>query len=175
MGDIDTLAARINRLSSLLAHGGELLSASDVSMLRRMDPHAISAPGFYKLAGTVLADDLWGPPDSVEDAETRWAAIIVGLAQLGDLHRPGARLGAALVAAKYSEVRFVRLLRADQNKLIDELPALGRFLAAKMTPADFTDAARLLLSIGRTDEERTRRSLARGFYGALFHQDSASN
>jgi CRISPR system Cascade subunit CasB len=169
-----SLAATINHLAGLLAHGGGVLTSGDVAEMRRMDPRTIDAPGFYKLAGAVLEQDLprGGAPRT--EAETRWAAIIVGLAHLGARHRPDVRLGEGLVAAGFSELRFARLLRADSERLLDELPALARFLAAKNTSADFTAAAYLMLSAGRSDEESARRSLARDYYGALARRKNDS-
>ncbi len=167
-----SLASMVQRIAGLLEHGGGVLSTGDVADLRRMEPRRIASPAFYKLVGAVLDPEL--PPEGArrEEVETRWAAAIVGLAHLSGLHRQGTHLGSALVEAEFSEIRFVRLLRADVERLIDDVPQLGRFLAAKQTPADFTDAVRLLLSAGRSDEETVRRRLARDYYAALKHSES---
>lgn len=162
-----SLASVVHHIAAVLTHGGGVLSAGDIAALRRMDPRTIGAPGFYKLVGAVLDAELPRGGDARMEAETRWAAVVIGLAHLGNLHRPGARLGTALVEADFSELRFARLLRADAERLLDEVPSLARFLAAKGVPADFSLAARLVLSAGRRDEESTRRQLARDYYGAL--------
>jgi CRISPR system Cascade subunit CasB len=163
----------VSRLAQFLDHGGGALTTGDIAGLRRMDPtKTIDALGFFKLAATALVDQLPAGGPARDEAETRWAAVIVGLARLGALHQPGRALGEALVAAQFSEQRFVRLLSADKDRLIDELPALGRFLAAKGVPADFNQAAWLLFSAGRADEERSRRSLARSYYAALAKKSS---
>lgn len=161
--------AVVHRIAGLLTHGGGVLTSGDVAVLRRMDPRRVQAP-FLKLAGVVLDDQLPSSPLAREIEETRWAAVVVGLAHLGGLHRPGVRLGGALVDAHYSELRFSRLLRADGDRLLDELPALARFLSAKGIPTDWSGAAWLILSAGRAHEERTRRALARTYYGALAAQ-----
>jgi CRISPR system Cascade subunit CasB len=165
-----SLEALVHRLAGLLirahdGHGGGLTSG-EVAALRRMDPRRLETP-FFKVSGLVLDEHLPGEARARERAETKWAAILVGLSHLGDLHRPGVRLGRALVDAEFSELRFSRLVRADDERLVDELPALARFLAAKGVPADFSFAARLILSAGRDNGERTRRALARDYYGAL--------
>ena len=159
----DTL---VHRIAGLMEHGRGMLTTGDVAGLRRMDPRRPQAP-FFKLAGLALEQNLPDAPARRDEAETYWASIVVGLAHLGGLHRPGKRLGRALVDAGLSELRFSRLLRADGNRLIDELPSLARFLAAKGIAADWTGAAWLLLSVGRPHEEPTRRALARDYYGAL--------
>lgn len=164
--DTPTLGSVVNRIAGLLAHGGGVLSAGDVAALRRMDPHNPAA-AFFKIAGLILEDQLPGQVSARQEYETRWSAVIVGLAYLGELHRPGMNFGQALVAAGFSELRFSRLLRADGDRLIDELPMLARFLAAKGVPADWVQPAWLILSADRTDEETTRRNLARDYYRAL--------
>ncbi|MEO8257367.1 MAG: type I-E CRISPR-associated protein Cse2/CasB [Acidobacteriota bacterium] len=171
-----TAAAVERRLTSLVSHiatllrGGGMISHGDAAALRRMDPRHPAA-GFFKIEGHVLDDQLPGDATLLADLETRWAAIVVGLACLGSLHQPGRRLGHTLVDAQYSELRFTRLLRADADHLADELPALARFLAAKGTPVDWTTAAHLILSVGRSDEEPIRRHIARDYYGSLSRQE----
>lgn len=165
------LPSVVNRIAGLLAHPGSALTTGDIAALRRMDPRRPTA-AFFKLEGVVLDDHLPANADARIGSETRWAAIIVGLAHLEELHRPGMRLGRALVDADFSELRFARLLNADADRLIDELPMLARFLATKGVPADWAGAAQLILSAGRGDEEPARRRLARDYYGALARQHS---
>jgi CRISPR system Cascade subunit CasB len=160
-----SLASIVSRIAGLIEHGGGILTAGDAAALRRMDPREPAA-AFFKLEGAVLDTQLPNEPDARIEAETRWAAIVVGLAHLGMLHKPGIPLGRALVRAQFSELRFARLIRADTERLVDELPMMARVLAAKAVPADWTGAALLLLSLGRRDEETSRRQLARDFYSA---------
>lgn len=161
-----SLESTIAYLAALLEHGGGALTTGDVASLRRMDPRAPVA-AFFKLAGIALGDALPNESASRLEAETRWAAIVAGLALLGDLHRSGRWLGTSLAEAEFSEFRFDRLLRADSERLIDDLPMLARYLVAKGIPVDWTQAAWLLLSAARSDEERARRRLARDYYAAL--------
>jgi CRISPR system Cascade subunit CasB len=136
-----------------------------------MDPRHPEA-AFFKLEGLVLDERLPGDAAARSDLETRWAAIIIGLAHLGALHHPDHRLGFALAAAQFSELRFARLLRADADRLADELPMLARFLAAKGESADWTAAAWLILSAGCPNEEAVRRHLARDYYGAMARKEN---
>lgn len=167
----DSLSSVVNRLAGMLDHGAGVLTSGDIAALRRMDPR-IAAAAFFKIEGLVLNDHLPGEPNARSAMETRWAAIIVGLAHLGGLHRSQQRLGRALVEAGFSELRFSRLLRADADRLIDELPMLARFLAAKGVAADWVQAALLVLSADRRDEEDVRRRLARDYYSALASQNT---
>jgi CRISPR system Cascade subunit CasB len=160
-----TVASLVQRLAGLLQRS-PALTRGDLADLRRMDPRRPAA-AFFKLEGLVLDEVLPGDAARRGDLEARWAAVVLGLAQLGDLHAPQARLGVALAEAGFSELRFARLLQADDERLLDELPALARFLAAKGVPADWSAAARLALSAGRRDEDEIRRHLARDYYGAL--------
>ncbi len=160
----ESIDALIGRIAGLLRYGAGILSLADVAALRRMDP-ASPAAAFFKLTSVLPVEEFGGLGQ--EELETRWASIIVGLAHLGDLHSSGTRFGRALANAEYSELRFSRLLRADASRLVDEIPALARFLTAKAVPVDWTGAARLILSAGRSDEESTRRRVARDYYRAL--------
>ncbi len=147
------------------------LSTGDIAALRRMDPRTPVA-AFFKIEGILLNEHLPADAAARFEAETRWATIVLGLAHLGDLYGYQHRLGMALATAGFSELRFVRLLQADAEQLLDELPALARFLVAKEIPADWSAAARLILSAGRSDEEIARRRLAREYYSVLARQDA---
>ena len=152
-------------IAGLLRPGGAI-TQGDLAGLRRMDPrHPV--PAFFKIEGLVLDEHLPGDAEARFDLETRWAAIVSGLAILGGLHQPGVRLGSALVDAEYSELRFSRLMRSDVDRLADELPALARFLAAKGVRADWAGASQLILSAGTRREEEVQRHIARDYYGAL--------
>jgi CRISPR system Cascade subunit CasB len=162
-GEVLTLSGIVNRLAGLLRHAGGALSTRDVAALRRMNPTAPPA-AFFKLEGLALDDVLHGDGKRRDLDETRWAAVINGLAQMGNLHRSDAPLGRALGDAGFADLRFARLLRADADRLVVELPMLARYLVARDAPADWSDAARLMFSAGRADEETVRRRIAREYY-----------
>jgi CRISPR system Cascade subunit CasB len=91
------------------------------------------------------------------------------MAHLTGLHAAGRSLGTALADAGFSELRFVRLLRATDDTLLRLAIEAARFLAAKAQPSNQVDLALLVLSDGWTDasaRERVRRQLARGYYDA---------
>ena len=159
------------RLARAVA-GDYLLDAGDLASLRRMDPRKPAAV-FFKLEGLFLDHVLPGDATAREDAESRWAAVVAGLARLGSLNDPTRRLGNALWEAGLSDARFSRLLRADTERLLDDLPALARYLAAKRIRSDWSAAASLMLSAGTRDEERVRRHLARDYYGARVRDEKA--
>lgn len=169
MSERMNLTSLVSRISGLLVSGA--MPSGDVASLRRMDPRRPAA-AFFKIEGLVLDEELPGDELARTDAETRWATIVIGLAHLGALHQAAQRLGFALADAQYSEIRFARLLRADADRLEDELPTLARFLTAKGVRVDWTAAAHLILSADRVDEEPVRRHLARDYYGALSRQES---
>jgi len=166
-----TIASLVNTVAGLL-RSSPALNQADIAGLRRMDPRRPSA-AFFKIEGLALDALLPGDAARRAEMETRWAVVVLGLAHMGDLHQPERRLGHALIDAGFSELRFARLLQADTDQLIDDLPLLARFLAAKGMPADWAAAARLMLSAGRGDEDDTRRHLARDYYGALARAENA--
>ncbi len=171
-------SALVARIAALLQQG--VLSAGDCASLRRMDPRQPSA-AFFKVTGLVLNDHLPPSAPDLHDAETRWASIVRGLSLLGGLHGSerdvrSRSLGTVLAATKYSEHRFARLVQADVEWLLDDLPALAAYLAARNVEVDWSGAARLVLSAGRgAEEERVRRRLARDYYGLLARQADAQS
>ncbi|MBP7569207.1 MAG: type I-E CRISPR-associated protein Cse2/CasB [Acidobacteria bacterium] len=160
-----TLPSLVSSIARLIELPG-VLTRGDVASLRRMDPRQPQA-AFFKIEGLLLDDLLPGEAVARTEMETRWAAIVAGLAHLGSLHRPGARLGQALAAAELSEIRFARLVRADPEQLPDELPSLARFLRAKGVEVDWSAAADLALSAGTPRETDVRRHIARDYYGRV--------
>lgn len=165
-----SIASLVSAIAGLLRRERGAMTTGDEAALRRMDPRHPPA-AFFKIEGVLLDGHLPGDETRRTDLETRWAAIVAGLAHLGRLHQPGQRLGQVLADAHYSDVRFARLIRADSERLVDELPALARFLAAKDTPVDWSAAALLILSAGRSDEEKFRRQIARDYYGAVSRRE----
>jgi CRISPR system Cascade subunit CasB len=165
-----SIASLVSTIARLLESPG-VLTQGDIASLRRMDPRQPEA-AFFKLEGLFLDDQMPGEAAARAEAETRWAAVVVGLAHLGALHRPAARLGHALASAGYSEIRFVRLVRADFAQLPDELPSLARFLRATGIEADWSAAADLVLSVGTPREAEVRRHLARDYYGLVARNDN---
>ena len=153
----------IHEIASSLRSRFGGLTTGDVAGLRRMDPRRVDAPGFWKIEAMHLEPHLSATAATRSAQETKWATVIVGLARLSDLHNRSARLGNVLRDAGFSEVRFVRLLRADGEALIDELPTLARFLAAKGHPVDWSGAAQLILLTGDRAEQQ-RRHVARDYY-----------
>jgi CRISPR system Cascade subunit CasB len=164
------VASLVSSIATLLRTGG-MITSGDVAALRRMDSRH-PAMAFFKIEGGVLDAYLPGDAARRSQAETRWAAIVAGLAHLGSLHQPGERLGNVLANAEYSELRFARLVRADADRLVDELPALARFLTVKRTAVDWAGAAKLILSADGPNEEAVRRHIARDYYGTLARMES---
>lgn len=169
-GAVPTAEPERSDLSSLvgrLAHAIDReLSPGDVAALRRFDADDPGGPAFWKLAATVLPDAV-GEGPGAEELERRWAAIACGMALTSGQHAPGRAAGEALADAGFAELRFVRLLRAHGDPLLHALRTTARFLASKAIPLDWRDLAALVLSDGRSDEERVRRRIARSYYGQL--------
>jgi len=106
--------------------------------------------------------------DGAEDLSS-WIAIVKSLAQMAGLHRPGRPFGAALNAARVSEMRLTRLLRARGPALYDQLRVTLQALASRGEGVDGLDIANFVLSDAGSDEdsrERVRRRVARFYYRA---------
>jgi CRISPR system Cascade subunit CasB len=163
-GEPRPLTRTVGALAHFVEHGA---SPGDVAELRRLLPEEPGSPAFWRLAGTLLAEELRGGGPALEAREKAWASIVNALALTAGLHTPARPLGAALAAAGYSELRFTRLLRAHGAALAPEVRGAAAFLAAKAEPFDATDLAQLVLSSGGPSEEAVRRGVARTFFRQL--------
>lgn len=159
-----SLSRAVGALAHFVEHGA---SPGDVAGLRRLAPEDPAAPAFWRLAGTLLADELRGGGGALEARERAWASIVNALALTAGLHAPARPLGTALAAAGYSELRFTRLLRAQGDALAPEVRGAAAFLASKAEPFDATDLAQLVLSSGGISEETVRRGVARTYFRQL--------
>lgn len=155
----------------------DLLSPGEVAELRRLDPDEPGGGAFWKAVVFHLepAGQLRGA-----DAEARWALVLRAIGELHALHRPRRRLGRALAAAGVSEMRLVRLLRADLEALDSLLRAVTHQLASAGEPVDLADLAWLVVTARgsgatRESEERVRRGIARDYYRGLRKATEESN
>jgi len=146
-----------------------------LAALRRLDPAgSLATPALQRLLAQAVPDD-WLGPQGMRD----WA-LIVHLLALGapDLHRGGARLGAALHAAGFSESRLARLLQADRTALDVLLPRACRFLLAKGEHLHPPALIQLIRAASATDPaylDDARTAIARDFYRAERDADRAAS
>ncbi|MEX1366484.1 MAG: type I-E CRISPR-associated protein Cse2/CasB [Nannocystaceae bacterium] len=163
-------------ISSLAARLADDRAIGDRAALRRLSYETPDAPAFWRLLVGDLAPRIPEAPPYREDQERRWAAIISGLAEVAGagLHVPRRRLGEAAAEANLHEMRMLKLLRAHGDALLDLIRPLAHQLVSKGIPVDWADVAELVLSDGRSDEDRIRRNLARTYFSALHRHASAS-
>jgi CRISPR system Cascade subunit CasB len=164
-----TLSDVVGRMDWAMTSGE--LSTGDVAELRRISPTEPYTPALWKIIFTIVPDH-WTKGSEREAKETAWAIIAMGLAKNAGLHARGRALGAALVEAGFSELRFVRLLRAKGGALHEEFRRMADFLASKHVNADWTDAARLVLKQEGDAAESVRRAIARDYYRAVYARES---
>ena len=132
-----------------------------LASLRRLDPGGgLAVPALQRLLAEEVPDH-WNQND--------WALVTHVLALAApDLHRGGARFGAALQASGYSESRLLRLLQADRDMLTVALPRACRFLVAKGEKLNPADIASLVRAASSADDtlENARTEIARQYYRA---------
>ncbi|MGB8930128.1 MAG: type I-E CRISPR-associated protein Cse2/CasB [Anaeromyxobacteraceae bacterium] len=158
------IASIVGRIAQYVNKG---LSPGDVAQLRRITWADANCRAFWRLAAEVLVPDGAIPEGAGrDDAERRWAVILNAIALANGLYAPRRRMGAALADAGFSELRFVRLLRASGPAVGSAAATAVRYLAAKGEPFDFAELALLVLSDGRADEADVRKRLARSYYAA---------
>lgn len=159
--DLSTLVARLARHLSEAGPG-------DVAALRRLRPGSPQVGAYWKLLAAVLepAEQLPGEVSAREVAERRWAVILAAMAEAEGFHAPSQRFGRVLAECGVPEVRVLKLLRASGDALADAVRVTVHHLVSRGARFDQTALAALVLSDGRSDEERVRRGIYRDFFGA---------
>lgn len=175
----DGTMEQVSRLVPLFAGGEQSrarLGPGQIAELRRLDVERPSAPTFWAVVATELDAHL--PPDGAvvarRAAERRWAVALRALAVLAGLYRKGHRLGAALAAAGFSEMRFQRLLASPEDRLPDEIATVARYLAAKGEAFDWFDLVRLAVEVDPTAADDARRDIARDYFRTQAKAKAAS-
>ncbi|GAB4178924.1 MAG: hypothetical protein Kow0020_14990 [Wenzhouxiangellaceae bacterium] len=154
-----SLASTIGRIAGLI--GSEGFPTGDRARLRRMTPGQPAPLAFIRFAVAHL-------PGGWEHQLDDWITLVAGIAIMAPgAHRPGFGLGRALAEAGYSEFRLERLLDADGQTRRILLLRAARFLAAKQTPCDWADGARLLLTRDEAKIEKVRLGIARNYFSNL--------
>jgi len=155
-----TIAAVAHRIES------EDYPPGDLAALRRLDVDVPDGRAFWALLVRLA-------PQALDDERMQRALAVVvrGMAIACPFHRPreGDRrpLGRALAEADVSELRLLRLLRAEGDRLGHELLTLARLVRSRGEDArfDWHDVLRLLLlSPDHEPGQRHRRRLARDYY-----------
>jgi CRISPR system Cascade subunit CasB len=158
-------------IASVVALGD---SPGDMASLRRMAADQRDSAQFWKIAvGSFARDRL--PPQS----ELRgWGCFLQALGQLGKLlHRKdqgGLSLGAALASSGYSELRLLKLLRAEDPLLFDEARTAVHFLAQKGVSVNALDLGLLLILHDGEKRSETRDRVAFDYYRQQHRAASAN-
>lgn len=175
----EMIRSRVERLAPLFAgppKSHRRLSPGQLAELRRLEPDALTAPAFWTVLAAELDDDLPADGDPRRaDAEGRWAVALRAMATLADLYRKGHRLGWALAASGFSEMRLQRLLDCPAERLAVEIQTAARFLAAKGEAVDYADLVRLALEAEPSRAESVRRDVARDYFRAVHRKDRADD
>ena len=133
-------------------------------------------PAFWRLAvvGEVAAaiDERVGNEKDRLAVERAFATIMKSMAIMGPLAASSGErmpLGAALGATRYSEDRFVRLLRARDDVLTAEAATALRWCAVNARPIEWRSFARLVFAahgVPGFDREREVHEQARRYFSA---------
>ncbi len=138
-----------------------ILGSGEIADLRRLRPEDPACPAFWK----VMAE-YWDMPYSDDNAQSR-ACLLSGLARTQGLFDFHIGLGKALAIQKYSEIRFVRLLRAQGKSLFKEIELMAEYLSSKGQSANWTQVAELLFTEVDEKAESLRRRIARDYYSNI--------
>lgn len=169
--DRPELATAVGRAAGMLNPEKGSLSNGDRAALRRIDTNAPVTPALWK----VLYDLGIPEPDpqyytSEARHERNWGLLLMGMAHCAGLHDYDVPLGKALALAGWSELRFTRLMEADDETLPTLMRRMAQYLASKDQPANWADVAYLLFTRGDGAHE-TRLRIARAYYGTLYQKE----
>ncbi len=141
------------------------LGRGDAAELRRLNPDQPWSAVYWRLLASFTRKELFRIGGKTQDdAEKRWSVVLRALVHTGELNNPEARLGRALAEAGYHELRMVRLLRAREEALLDEVSRVAKFLSVKAEPFDFCELASLIENGDRPWAEKFRANVARSYY-----------
>ena len=165
-GEGKSLSWLVARLAGVIE---KEMGAGDVAGLRRLRPEDPASSAFWKVMASYVREN-WNMPVSgpaLDDAERRWACLLSALARAKGLHTHAIEYGKALAEANYSELRFVRLLRAEDKALFKEIELAAEYLNSQAQPANWAQAAELLFTRDEEKAESLRRRISRDYYKAL--------
>lgn len=162
--DRSSLRSVIGSIAHAMEH---TMSSGDLAELRRISPDQPYTPALWKVLVSI-EDDTFTHGDA---REQQWAALLMAMAS-GAKHDPSKRFGHVLAEHGWSELRFVRLMRARDTRLVEELRRLAQYLASKGASVDWTGAANLLFNQTGQWAEEYRRRIARDYYRSLYANET---
>lgn len=167
-GDKPDLSTTVHQIAGFMSRDEykKGISKGDLAELRRISPDEPFTPALWKILLEYVPDD-----HLTEEREKRWAILLMAMGTCAGLHDPSTPFGAAMAEAGWSELRFVRLMRARGDSLAKEIRRLAQYLASKNQPANWADAAWLLFFQEGEHAERTRQNLARKYYRRLYAKE----
>ncbi len=145
----------------------ETMSPGDRADLRRLRPGELEPPAFWRLIAGPLAEQFDGAGETRRaEVEAAWGVVASAMARSGMAFDKKRSLGKAMAESDISEMRFLRLLRADVRQLPAQAHAVAQLLASKGQATHWIDFARLVISANRSDRETTRRQIARDYFSS---------
>ena len=151
------------------------ITTGDMAGLRKLNPSRPTESAFWKVCIQLEIDQ------AVPKLVQSWAfmfRIIAAGTKVGDARTDGPHdgnvaLGKALAQSDYSQKRLKTLLDADQNALRPIVERTARFLHSKGQKFNCNDAARLVLTEHRSQEQRDsdRTRISRDYYRQLHQQE----
>ena len=146
-----------------------VLSPGALSELRRITPENPWCPTVWRLLADQKFDPLLsGNDDQASQSEKKWSFIIHIMALTAGLHEPSKPVGQVLAALGFSELRLNRLLKAQDNQILDQVSSVARYLKSKGESFNLIDLALLFLTGSGTEKgDRIRSRIARSYFTTL--------
>ena len=161
------------------------IGTGPLAELRRMDI-AEFPPAFWKIYLKDIPAEWREPQGNVNpNVDRAWVALIRAMAEVApNSNVPDATFGGSLAIINYSEMRFIRMLRASSDQLAREIRVACATMHRKGQKTNFYEVAQLLLGDvavfrkpafrKQIHAERCRHKIARDYFHAI-HQQSTSS
>lgn len=164
-----TLSKKVGRIARMMQPDDGSLGTGELAELRRISLERPFTPALWKI---LISQELESPLTALRqtDWERRWAAQLMGMAYTAGFHDYNRPLGVALAESGWSELRFVQLMRAEEETLEVNLRRMAQYLASKSTQADWSDVLALLLYQEGETGENVRIDIARNYYTTIYKQ-----
>ena len=118
----------VGKIAVMMEQKG-VLSSGEKAELRRISPDEPFTPALWRLLLILNLDK--SPWHKQQVWERRWATLMMGMAHCAGLHDYQTSFGEALAEAGWSELRFVKLMRARGEILEKYLRRVAQFLSSK--------------------------------------------
>lgn len=146
----------------------KLSSNGELAQLKRQNPDEPPPPAFYRIAMPSLENYKFYPTADEKKAivfEKNLMVLLCAMASDNYMFNPSVPLGVALSNAGFPELRFYRLLKANEAALRKQVSYMCKYLSSKGVSGNISEAFELMKSQDASEAAQiVRRKISRDYY-----------